>query len=95
MSLQCDLSLENLVGAILAEYAHSSVVGSLAHPELSLRNDLSIESLALVSVVLKLGDELGVDVVDSGFELHAIQTVGDLLQLGRNLKASKTRASIH
>ena len=44
---------------------------------LSIRKDLAVESLSLVSVTVKLGDELGVDVLEAGIELGTLETVGD------------------
>ena len=57
---------------------------------LSLQNDLAIESLSLVSLALRLGDEFGVNVVDMGLELGAIKTFGDLLEVARTLKQQST-----
>jgi len=57
---------------------------------LSLQNDLAIESLSLVSLALRLGDEFGVSVVDMGLELGAIKTFGDLLDVARTMKQQST-----
>lgn len=88
---QSELSLENRISAILLEYAQVEASTLPLAPKLSLKNDLAIESLSLVSVVLRLGDELGVDVVDSGLELTTLKTVADLVALGRDLQTSKSQ----
>ena len=53
---------------------------------LSLRDDLAIESLSLVSLTLRIGDEMGVDVMEVGVELGAVKTVGDLVRVARTLE---------
>jgi acyl carrier protein len=58
-------------------------------PALSIRNELAVESLSLVSVLVDLGAELDVDVTESGVELSRIQTVGDLIAVGNELAASR------
>jgi acyl carrier protein len=77
-------SLESWVGRLLGEYAQRPVTGAL-DPALSLRDDLAIESLSLVSLVVRLGDELGVDASDDSLELAGLSTVGDLYGLARRL----------
>ena len=54
----------------------------------TLREQLGIESLALVSLVVRLGDELGVDVVESGVELGGTKTVADLVKVADALSHS-------
>jgi acyl carrier protein len=77
-------ALEGWVERLLAEYAQTPIKGPLP-PGLSLRDDLAIESLSLVSLVVRLGDELGVDAADESLELQDLATVGDLLALARRL----------
>jgi acyl carrier protein len=89
MTVQQETQLEECITEILREYSQASSLPSPLKPSLSLRDDLAIESLSLVSVVLRLGDILGVDVVDSGFELHTLDTVGSLMALGKKLQISK------
>ena len=56
-------------------------------PEFSLRDEIGLDSFALVSLMLRLGDEFKVDFVEEssrlGFNLHEISTFGDLVRLGR------------
>ena len=75
---------EEQVTRLLAGYAQRPP-GSRPDPRLSLRDDLGIESLALVSLVVRLGDELGVDASDDGLDLAGLSTVGDLGALARRL----------
>jgi acyl carrier protein len=56
---------------------------------LSLRRDLSIDSLSLVSLTLRLGDELNVDLIERGVDLSHLDTVGDLIALAHSLFADK------
>jgi acyl carrier protein len=76
-------ALEDLVERLVLEYAQSPAPARPVDRGLSLRNDLVIESLSLVSLTLRLGDELGVDLVEVGFELGEVKTVGDLVTMAR------------
>jgi acyl carrier protein len=80
------------VGRLLAEYAQKAAPEPL-DPRLSLRDDLAIESLSLVSLVVRLGDELGADAADESLELGGLATVGDLIDLARRLEG-RARAAV-
>jgi acyl carrier protein len=80
-----DSSLERWVEGLIAEYAQRAPVGSL-RPDLSLRDDLAIESLSLVSLVVRLGDSLGVDAADDNLALGELVTVGDVVSLARRFE---------
>ena len=86
-------SLEARVERLVLEYAQSLPPGRPLDPRLSLRNDLVIESLSLVSLTLRLGDELGVDVVELGFELGDVKTVADLVGMARTISLAKDQAT--
>jgi acyl carrier protein len=75
---------EEQVVRLLAGYAQRPL-GPRPDPRLSLRDDLGIESLSLVSLVVRLGDELGVDAADDALDLSGLATVGDLVTLARRL----------
>jgi acyl carrier protein len=77
--------LDAWVVSVLAEYAQKALPTPVS-PRLSLRDDLAVESLSLVSLVVRLGDELGVDAADAGLELDGLVTVGDLLALAHRLE---------
>ena len=81
------MQLEERISAVLVEYAQVAPTLPLK-PSLSLRDDLAIESLSLVSVILRLGEELGVDVVDSALDLSSLKNVSDIFALGRTLQNS-------
>ena len=83
-------SLETCVERLVLEYAQSAPPQRPLQAGLSLRNDLAIESLSLVSLALRLGGELGVDIVEEGVELGQLSTVGDLLNVARTLKHRAT-----
>ncbi len=76
-------TLEDRVERLVLEYAQSPAPARPIDKGLSLRNDLVIESLSLVSLALRLGDELGVDLAEVGFELGEVKTVGDLVAMAR------------
>ena len=88
-------SLEARVERLVLEYAQSLPAGRPLDPRLSLRDDLVIESLSLVSLTLQLGDELGVNVVDLGIELGGLKTLGDLINLARMLSGLKNQATLN
>ena len=73
--------LEERVAALVLEYAQASGVGQPLNQKLSLRSDLGIESLALVSLAVRLGEDFGVDIAERGAELGKLQTVADLIAL--------------
>ncbi len=89
MNLHAQASLETRIGGILLEYAQVAKTLPL-DASLSLRGDLAIESLSLVSVVLRIGDEFGVDIAntDTELELSRFETVGDMLALAQSLQVS-------
>jgi acyl carrier protein len=72
------------VAALVLEYSHSPPTGPL-DPKASLRNDLGVDSLSLVSVAVALGDELGVDLVEWGADLGKLVTLEDLTSLAHAL----------
>jgi acyl carrier protein len=55
---------------------------------LSIRKDLAVESLSLVSVTLALGDELQVDVTSLEIDFSGMETVGDLVRIAHQIAAS-------
>jgi acyl carrier protein len=82
---------ENCVERLVLEYAQSVPPIRPLDERLSLKNDLAMESLALVSLALRLGGEFGVDVVDLGLELGELKTLGDLIKIARTLKTKSTQ----
>jgi acyl carrier protein len=77
------------VERLVREYAQGLPEGRALDGKLSLKNDLAIESLSLVSLTLRLGDELGVDVVEMGLELGDVKTLSDLVEIARTISRSK------
>ncbi|HEX3344276.1 MAG TPA: hypothetical protein VHS09_06870 [Polyangiaceae bacterium] len=81
-------TMEDRITRLLLNHAQN------VHPErpfprqLSIRRDLAVESLSLVSVLVDLGAELEADVMESGINLGSIETVGDLVVVGNELAAS-------
>ena len=73
---------------LVTEYAQTRPEGPL-HAKLTLRGDLAIDSLALVSMTIRLGEEFGVDIVESGVELGQLETVGDLTAIAQKLSKGR------
>jgi acyl carrier protein len=90
-----DETPEARVERLVLEYAQSLPAGRPLDPRLSLRDDLVIESLSLVSLTLQLGDELGVNVVDAGIELGGLKTLGDLVVMARMLSRTREQETIN
>jgi acyl carrier protein len=80
-----DETTEARVERLVLEYAQSIPARRPLDAGLSLRDDLAIESLSLVSLAVRLGDELGVDVVDMGLELGDVKTLGDLVSVAHTI----------
>jgi acyl carrier protein len=80
-------SVERWVESVIAEYAQRPPGGTL-DARLSLRDDLAIESLSLVSLVVRLGDALGIDAAadDDGLSLGELRTVGDVVSLAQRFE---------
>lgn len=83
-------SMEQRVTRLVLEYAQSVPTARPLHAELSLRKDLAIESLSLVSLALRLGDEFGVDLPEMSLELGRLETLGDLVSMARALSGLKS-----
>src|SRR5262249_11705398 len=85
-------TLEEQITRLLLDHAQNVPAERPFPLGLSIRKDLAVESLSLVSVTVKLGDELGVDVLEAGIELGTLETVGDLVGIARGLAS---RAGVH
>jgi hypothetical protein len=84
-------TLEETVGRLLLQYAQCPPLPLPLPPALALRREMAIESLSLVAVLLRLGDELGVDVTEAGIDLGTVETVGDLVALARRIAPAGCR----
>jgi acyl carrier protein len=74
------------VERLVLEYAQTVPETRPLDARLSLKDDLAIESLSLVSLTLRIGDEIGVDVMDVDIELGAVKTLGDLVRVAETLE---------
>ena len=79
------------VASVLAEYVPVMPANRPLPEGLSLRQDLALDSLGLVSVLVRLGDDLGIDVDDKEFDLAGLKTVGDLADLVEKLTLAATK----
>jgi len=78
------------VASVLAEYVPGMPANRPLPEGLSLRQDLALDSLALVSVLIRLGDDFGIDVDEQEFDLAGLETVGDLADLVEQLALAAT-----
>jgi hypothetical protein len=77
--------LDRYVEQLVRQYAQAVPDGPLAR-SVSLRDELAIESLGLVSITLRLAGDFGVDVLDFGLELGCLKTFGDLVEVAHTLE---------
>ena len=73
------------VAGVLAEYVAEMPADRPLSAGLSLRQDLALESLALISVLVRIGNEFGIDIGDQEFDIASLETVGDLVALMEKL----------
>ncbi len=85
--LLVNAELDSKITSIVLEYAVHAPADRPLPPELSLRDEIGLDSFALVSLILRLGDEFNVDFLEEtsrlGVSLQEILTFGDLVKLGR------------
>jgi acyl carrier protein len=78
--------LASRITTIVLEYAIQAPPDRPLRSEFRLRDQIGLDSFALVSLMLRLGEEFDVDLVEEssrlGMELHQIATFGDLVRLG-------------
>jgi acyl carrier protein len=87
-----DIPSIDRVATVLAEYVPVIPANRPLPEGLSLRQDLALDSLGLVSVLIRLGNDFGIDVGDQEFDLASLETVGDLVHLVEQLAlATKNR----
>jgi acyl carrier protein len=81
------VSVDSKITGLVQEYALNAPAERVLTPELSLRDELGLDSFSLVSLMLRLGEEFNVDFAEEsarlGINLEQIATFGDLLRLGR------------
>jgi acyl carrier protein len=82
-------SAEGRVERLVVEYAINVPAARPLDQGLSLRDDLAIESLSLVSLTLRLADELGVSIDDLDLELGEVKTIKDLVRVAHTLSRTK------
>jgi acyl carrier protein len=73
-----DLSLHDRVIQRLLAASDAKLTAADVDEATSLRQDLDISSLILITLASELEDELGIDIDDE--ELGRIQTIGDLFK---------------
>jgi acyl carrier protein len=76
---------EARVERLVLEYAQKVPESQPLDANLSLQDDLAIESLSLVSLALRLGTEFGLDIVELDVDLGGLKTFGDVVNMARTL----------
>jgi acyl carrier protein len=87
------VNIDARVTALVREYSANPPTGPL-DPNASLRTDLGVDSLSLVSVAVTLGDEFGVDLVEWGADLGKLVTLGDLVALAHSLANASVKQRV-
>ena len=85
-----DLSLRDQVIQRLLAASDAKLTAADVDDATSLRQDLDISSLILITLASELEDELGIDIEDE--ELGRIQTIGDLFKAIEGKKRQNRQA---
>ncbi|TMG90420.1 MAG: acyl carrier protein [Betaproteobacteria bacterium] len=85
-----DLSLRDRVIQRLLAASDAKLTAADVDDATSLRQDLDISSLILITLASELEDELGIDIEDE--ELGRIQTIGDLFKAIEGKKKQNRQA---
>jgi len=85
-----DLSLRDRVIQRLLAASDAKLTAADVDDATSLRQDLDISSLILITLASELEDELGIDIDDE--ELGRIQTIGDLFRAIEGRKRQNRQA---
>ena len=88
-----EIASNDRVAGVLAEYVPEMPAARPLPDGLLLRQDLELESLALVSVLIRLGEDFGIDMADQEFDLANLETVGDLVALTDKLALTAATGS--
>lgn len=83
---------ETRVTRLVLEYCVRAPDGRPLDAGLVLKEQLGLESMSLVSLLVRMGDELGIDIAERELELGKIKTVGDLVRVAQMLSATKVSA---
>ncbi len=82
-----DAAIESMVTNLVVEYSLNVPAERPIRPELSLRDEIGLDSFSLVSVMFRLGEELNLNLVEEstrrGIDLQTISTFGDLVRVAR------------
>ena len=85
-----DLSLHDRIIQRLLAASDAKLTAADVDEATSLRQDLDISSLILITLASELEDELGIDIDDE--ELGRIQTIGDLFKAIEGKKRQNRQA---
>jgi acyl carrier protein len=89
--------MESQITNLVLEYALTAPADRPLRAEYSLRDEIGLDSFALVSLMLRLGEEFSVDLAEEssrlGINMQEILTFGDLVGLARALSAARPAAA--
>lgn len=54
-------------------------------PEMSLQHELGVDSLGKLALAFRLEEKFGVDLSDFSSDINSIRTVGDVLEVAKDL----------
>jgi acyl carrier protein len=82
-----DSQFEQKVLSIIAEALPSKRDQSTLAPGTRLQRDLGLDSIRILGLMFRLGEAFKVDIVsmDLRVDVGSLRTVGDVLDLGRNI----------
>ena len=69
----------DLVTNVLKELCEAEAI----HPEDSLRDDLGMDSLSMISLLVLLEEELGIEFSETDLDPLSLQTVSDVVDLAQ------------
>ena len=86
-------SIEAKMTELVLEYALHPPDDRPLRAGASLRDDIGLDSFALVSLMLRLGEEFNVDLAEEstrlGIEMQEILTFGDLVRMARAISDAR------
>jgi acyl carrier protein len=86
-------SFETMMTELVLEYALHAPDERPLRAESSLRDEIGLDSFALVSLMLRLGEEFEVDLAEEstklGIDMREVRTFGDLVRMAQTISDGK------
>ena len=91
-------SVESKITDLVLEYALNAPADRPLRSEYSLRDQIGLDSFALVSLMLRLGEDFNVDLTEEstrlGINMQEILTFGDLVRMARAIAGPRPVAKV-